>query len=439
MLIPSLILAHSRRTFKVLPLRHTTRFLSIRSSDASSPLSLPRVLVLTDGGIEASLKATALGRQLVKHNLARLETKTWVASKALEMFPPILQKYFINWAFSPQKDKGDEDQSLPWYLRPIDKDNKISKDIPDYVVCSGVSAVPACLYMAKLDPKKVFSVYLGHPAIPFISFDQVVLPKYEANAKMAALGPLARQKNCIITESSLLDPYPLCDENSLAEIIPDTFLSQKDSSDITAVVVGGYSFACRWYSEDAVTLGDNIKRMVNSLNTKLVIVFTERTTPMVKSAIMKSIDSFGDKSDSVAVWDVMSLSSEGTDNTLRKVQQYESLISKAKRVVLTADLDYLTAHAASRRKPVYIAFGGQCRSYLLQFHQWAREVHLTRKLRLDRTKHTKISGDPFSYLGHHARFADGLKLLKVQPIMADVLHEIEAVRAEKVTGKRRKN
>ncbi|KAI9032744.1 hypothetical protein CLU79DRAFT_859650, partial [Phycomyces nitens] len=269
-----------------------------------------RVLVLTDGGIEAGLKTTALARQLAKHNLARLETKTWVASKALEMFPPILQKYLINWTFSPPRGKKRR------------------------------TAVPACLHMAKMDPKKIFSVYLGHPAIPFISFDQVVLPKYEANAKMAALGPLARQKNCIITDD-------------LLEIIPESFWSPEDSCDITAVVVGGYASACRWYSEDAVTLGDNIKRMVNSLNTKLVIVFTERTTPMVKSAIMKSIESFGDQADSVVVWDVMSLSPEGTDNTLKKVRQYESLINKAKRVVLTADLDYLTAHAASRRQ-VYL-------------------------------------------------------------------------------------
>lgn len=66
-------------------------------------------------------------------------------------------------------------------------------------------------------------VYVGYPGIPFINFDQVVLPKYEANAKMgkrikkngssvlkklitflskAALGPFARQKNGIITPVS---------------------------------------------------------------------------------------------------------------------------------------------------------------------------------------------------------------------------------------------
>lgn len=28
------------------------------------------------------------------------------------------------------------------------------------------------------------TVYVGYPNIPFINFDQVVLPKYEANAKM---------------------------------------------------------------------------------------------------------------------------------------------------------------------------------------------------------------------------------------------------------------
>lgn len=27
-------------------------------------------------------------------------------------------------------------------------------------------------------------VYVGYPGIPFINFDQVILPKYEANVKM---------------------------------------------------------------------------------------------------------------------------------------------------------------------------------------------------------------------------------------------------------------
>lgn len=37
------------------------------------------------------------------------------------------------------------------------------------------------------------------------------------------------------------------------------------------------------------------------------------------------------------------------DNTLERVETYQSIIDRAARVVLTADLDYATAHAASRR------------------------------------------------------------------------------------------
>jgi hypothetical protein len=43
-------------------------------------------------------------------------------------------------------------------------------------------------------------VFLGFTNLPFIHFDQVVIPKYEANVKMAKLGPLVIQKNCIVTE-----------------------------------------------------------------------------------------------------------------------------------------------------------------------------------------------------------------------------------------------
>lgn len=37
------------------------------------------------------------------------------------------------------------------------------------------------------------------------------------------------------------------------------------------------------------------------------------------------------------------------DNTLERVEKYQSIIDHAARVVVTADLDYATAHAASRR------------------------------------------------------------------------------------------
>lgn len=40
------------------------------------------------------------------------------------------------------------------------------------------------------------AVYVGYPNIPFINFDQVVLPKYEANAKMGKLYECAGAWSC---------------------------------------------------------------------------------------------------------------------------------------------------------------------------------------------------------------------------------------------------
>ncbi|KAI7864447.1 hypothetical protein BDF14DRAFT_1732218 [Spinellus fusiger] len=263
--------------------------------------SSPRVLVLTDGSIESAIKAVSLGKQLA-NGPHHLETKTVVANKVLDLFPPILQKYWVDWAFH-------------------------------YLICSGVSAIPACLYVKKHQSKKIFSVFLGYPIIPFIHFDQVVLPKYEANAKMAALGPLARQRNCILTE---------------VRILPASLSNNPTSSDLTTVVVGGYASECRWYSEDAVTLVDILKRTILHLKTHLVIVFTEKTTPMVKDVIRKGIDQLEkEQRESVSIWD--SMLSKDTHTTLERVDMYESLIAKSNRIITTADLDYLTAHASSRR------------------------------------------------------------------------------------------
>jgi mitochondrial fission protein ELM1 len=75
---------------------------------------------------------------------------------------------------------------------------------PDYIIASGQDAIPALVHLSKAN-EKIFSgklehvnrenrneilicskktVYLGYPNIPFINFDQVVLPKYEANSRM---------------------------------------------------------------------------------------------------------------------------------------------------------------------------------------------------------------------------------------------------------------
>ena len=204
--------------------------------------------------------------------------------------------------------------------------------------------------------------------------------------------------------------------------------------------------------------------MVHHLGDKVVVVFTDRTPEMVKekltSAVAKSVK---DHQNSVFVWD-----STKQASTQEKINIYESIIQNAQRVILTADLDYATAHAVSKRyscntrwwindtcidhvylclslfvrmnsKPVYIAFAGQARSYLSHFHRWLLDAHLTRKLRLDKSKSTaKGANDPYSYLGDHVAWGNASKVFQTKSTMAYVKNEIEEIRAEKVTGKRRK-
>ncbi|KAG0183363.1 hypothetical protein DFQ28_008855 [Apophysomyces sp. BC1034] len=363
------------------------------------------------------MRGMALGRHLASHD--QLELKTVVASKGFQILPSIFQKYVVKWSAAGR--------GKPWYLETPDKDS-LDGPSPDYVVCSGSRTVSACLHIMKSNAsRKMFSVFAGYPDLPFINFDQVILPKYEANAKLAKLGPLARQNNCIITNTPLLGSAPV-------KAIPSGNLQAfTDSSpNLTAVVIGGHAPQCRWYSEDAASLADTMRRMVSHLDTRLAIVFTDRTSPLVKEAIRKGVESINN---SVEIWDFTN--TEAT--TAEKLDIYESIIQNAKRVILTADLDYATAHAASNRKPVYIAFGGRCRSYLLHFQRWARESRLTRKLRLDRTPRLQPDVDPYSYLGKHLPWADGWRVLEVDSTMAHVGHEIQAIRSEKVTGKRRKD
>ncbi|KAI8643955.1 mitochondrial fission ELM1-domain-containing protein [Parasitella parasitica] len=337
------------------------------------------------------------------------------------MFPAIVQKYIIEW--SAPKNKGALN-TLPWYLTA--KDESFDETKPDYVITSGQDAVPACLHLTRLQQdKKCFSVFVGYPNIPFVNFDQVVLPKYEANAKMAALGPLAKQKNGIITPAPLLDTTTTS-YKQIDQMIPTSF-----SQGYTTVVVGGHSPNCRWYSEDAANLADNIKRMVKNLGDKVVVIYTDRTPQLVKDTMNKRFGEFGSMHSSVIAWD-----STLEGSTSNKLTRYENIIHYSRRIVLTADLDYACAHAISKGKPVYVTFGGQCRSYLAHFYRWIYDAHLARKLRLERHNHKSTVHDPYSYLGNHVTWGNASKVFQMKHSMSFVKCEIEGIRSEKISGKR---
>lgn len=81
--------------------------------------------------------------------------------------------------------------------------------------------------------------------------------------------------------------------------------------------------------------------MIKNLNDKVVIVFTDRTPEMVKEKMTTRLEAHAD---SVVLWD-----STKQTSTIDKIKTYESIIQNAERVVLTADLDYASAHAVSKR------------------------------------------------------------------------------------------
>lgn len=81
--------------------------------------------------------------------------------------------------------------------------------------------------------------------------------------------------------------------------------------------------------------------MVKNLGDKVVVVFTDRTPDLVKDKISTNLEPV---KDSVFIWD-----STKQESTSEKINIYESIIQNAQRVVLTADLDYATAHALSKR------------------------------------------------------------------------------------------
>ncbi|KAI9301719.1 hypothetical protein BJ944DRAFT_168576, partial [Cunninghamella echinulata] len=253
----------------------------------------PNVWVVTDGGIESTLQAVNLGKQL-----GNITVKTITSSEIIRPLPMIIQKYIVD-------------------LGTKKKNNN----------CGNNSVAGNLHVIRSFQPKYVYSVFLGFTNLPFIHFDQVVIPKYEANVKMAKLGPLARQKNCIVTDDIL---------NGFKE----------KNNETTIIVIGGHSSQCRWYTENAVSLVDNMKKIVTQTNTNLLVIFTEKTSDLIKKTIQTNIEKhISDYNTRVVTWD----STQGGLHNLEKIEAYENLIENSSRVILTADLEYANIHAAMKK------------------------------------------------------------------------------------------
>ncbi|KAI8072903.1 mitochondrial fission ELM1-domain-containing protein [Gongronella butleri] len=384
----------------------------------------PRVWAITDGGLQATLSTLTLAKRL-----GETTVKTIVSNPSIRSLPLIIQKSLVNWGARARTT------ALPWYLRGDDLQDDAP---PDYIVASGSSAVvPGCLHVTRALANAPFSVFLGYPNLPFIFFDQVVIHKHEANVKMAKLGPLAQQRNCLVTKLPLFSkPADVISNN--ARKFTDNLLKSAKNKEITAVVVGGHHTDCRWYTEHALQLADSIKRMTTHLNHQVLVIFTDRASDKNTAAILDTLASVN-KDHPPSQAPIITWDTRQSDLTAREnAEAYEQLLQQVSRVIVTADLDYLTAHAALMRKPVYVAFGGQCRGYLQQWQQWLREQRLTRRLRIDRQrrKNVKPDTDVYSYLGPHPPFADATKVLETPAIVDRVKQLVTDAFQEKHTGKR---
>lgn len=79
----------------------------------------------------------------------------------------------------------------------------------------------------------------------------------------------------------------------------------------------------------------------------VTVILTERTTDAAKAILNTVADEPG-----VTLWDIQQHHHHHQDElstAAQRAELYESLIQGASRVVLTGDLDYLTAHAIAQR------------------------------------------------------------------------------------------
>ncbi|KAJ9086834.1 hypothetical protein DSO57_1039444 [Entomophthora muscae] len=354
----------------------------LRPISAKLGAEIQSVWVISDGILGNEMRSFALAGAI----------RNDFCVKPIAWLPILFQKFIVDLSFT-KYGKKFLNPTTPWYLSQLEKDKSItSLPFPDLIISCGEKTVLPSLHLRKLAKKTDF-VHIGHPGIPFVSFNSVVLQRHEI-FKLAHLGPaLSQQKGVVITQLALskLTPEILKDYQTKAhKILGDTFTSKDPHSPIIGILIGNLSPEFSFLSQHAKKLAEELELLVTKFKARVLINYSPRAPAFFKDQI-----------DPVA----KRLQEQGfpIKNIPENNQEaYLSALATSSYLVVPLGSVNLLSEAILTRKPVYIVGQEQSKGSLNILGQRAITNGWTRRFRV--SPRYRPPGDPLSYIGEHPDF-----------------------------------
>ncbi|KAG0370203.1 mitochondrial fission ELM1-domain-containing protein [Gamsiella multidivaricata] len=439
-----------------------TRKLNLAPRVAYQPTSAT-TWIISDGLVSADKEAIALAKGLsLPWTVKRVQWR-----QGLQWLPIPFKKLIMDYHHVMNRRQTDK---LPWFLTG----DPLAAPYPSFVLGSGTNAVPGLLQVSRMSGKASYSAHIHFPALPFIHFDQVFLQRHEVVVQLAALGLMKDQKNYFRINSTLNTITPkslvLARTKALDQgLIPKSYFSDRNSSSIVAVLIGGPNEDC---SHNTDRMVNRLARLIDVQGCRVLISFSQRTAANTKQAIAQLRERVQDD-EKIFVYDPMAPHGTGTTSGgnegnrgavswtgvpgpigaagfLERVNPYEAMLALADKIVVTADSVAMTNEALATGKPVYVLGGELARGKLKVFHRYLADSHATRAFRPGRipimpltsnskngngTSYGNDTADPLSYPGDHPAWNTSLAGQGPDEIKK-LAERLRIMRESRITGRR---
>ena len=240
---------------------------------------------------------------------------------------------WLNWGHQYALAAGSDPIAAPW---------------PDLVIASGRKSIGIARYIKRASGGKTFVVQVQDPHVNPKHFDLVIVPAHD---------PM-RGENVIVTTGGLhrVTPQKLA---AAGEQFKDAFSNLPPHR--IAVLIGGTSRAHTMTAENAKTLADQLRQVLQQPDCGLLITASRRTGIENTKLLRETLDD-----PRIYFWD-------GTGEN-----PYFGFLALADTLIVTGDSVSMASEAVATGKPVYIAPLKSGHKRHTAFHKLLRDQGYTR-------------------------------------------------------------
>lgn len=231
--------------------------------------------------------------------------------------------------------------------------------LPKIIISSGRRCAPIALYLKKISQNLSKIIQIMNPNLNFNKLDFVILPKHDGFKQ-------ENYKNLLTTNGALTK---INQEDILFEKEKFKDLFEGVDKKIISLMLGGSSNKTKFEKNSAKNLAQNLSKITNNMNAKLVILSSRRSSKEIKDSLKKNLNcdfKFFDWED------------------LKDQNPYLAVIGYSDFFVITGDSVSMISECCQMKKGVYIFDEKDISSAKhRKFHQNLYDENYARKLTYD--------------------------------------------------------